>query len=147
MREIRPAKEEEAARQKEIWKLCFGDSTDYIDFFYANCYKKDETLLLLEDGEIISMLTTIPVKIVLADKREYDAAMLYAVATHPRYQGRGAATRLMESAHRRLLEKNQVFSGLVPGATPLLSQAGYQEGFLSGSLCIPGRGSGNCPAA
>ena len=133
MREIRPAQEEETARQKEIWKLCFGDSAEYIDFFYAYRYKKDETLLLLEDREVISMLTMTPVKIVLADKRKYDAAMLYAVATHPQYQGRGAAACLMESAHRHLLGKNQVFSVLVPGATRLFNfyrKQGYQEGFF-----------------
>ena len=155
MREIRSPKEDEVPRQKEIWKRCFGDSTDYIDFFYANCYNKDETLLLLEDGEIISMLTMIPVKFVLADQRECDAAMLYAVATHPRYQGRGAATCLMESAHRHLLEKGQVFSVVVPGAPSLFDfyrKQGYREGFLVREalytreeiMAMSGEGTGKC---
>lgn len=44
MIEIRFAKMGETVRQKEIWKLCFGDSEQYIDFYYANRYKEDETL-------------------------------------------------------------------------------------------------------
>lgn len=155
MREIRSPKEGEEARQKEIWKLCFGDSTEEINFYYANCYQKEETLLLLEDGELLAMLTMTPVQFVLADQREFDAAMLYAIATHPRYQGQGIATCLMESAHRRLLEKGQAFSVVVPGAPPLFDfyrRQEYRGGFFVREarytreeiMALPGGGTGEC---
>ena len=36
MIEIRPARPEEIPRQKELWKLAFGDDDAYIDYFYAH---------------------------------------------------------------------------------------------------------------
>ena len=27
-------------RQKQIWKICFGDDDAYIDFYFANRYKR-----------------------------------------------------------------------------------------------------------
>ncbi|PKM77948.1 MAG: GNAT family N-acetyltransferase [Firmicutes bacterium HGW-Firmicutes-15] len=132
MSEVRLAKAGETARQKEIWKLCFGDSDHYIDFYYANRYKEDETLLLLQDGEILAMLTMLPIKTIAADKRSFNSTMLYAIATHPKYQSRGYATQIMNFAYHYLRKKTNAFSILVPSEKQLFDfyrQQGYQDGF------------------
>ncbi|MGE5380745.1 MAG: GNAT family N-acetyltransferase, partial [Methylocystaceae bacterium] len=89
MSEIRLAKAGEIARQKEIWKLCFGDPDQYIDFFYANRYHEQDTMVLIEEEIIVSMLTMIPVEIVAINQEHLHATMLYAIATHPQYQHQG----------------------------------------------------------
>lgn len=132
MSEIRLARKGEVARQKEIWKLCFGDSDQSIDFFYANRYIEDKTVLLLQDGEILAMLTILPIKMVTADERSFNSAMLYAIATHPLYQNRGLATQLLDFTHQYLKETHHVFSVLVPAERQLFdfySNQGYQTGF------------------
>ncbi len=132
MSEIRLAKAGEATRQKEIWKLCFGDSDQYIDFFYANRYQEDETVLLLQNGEILAMLTMLPITLIAANHSSYNAAMLYAIATHPQYQQRGLATQLMDYAYQYSGRKNIAFSVLVPSETKLFKfyrHQGYQDGF------------------
>jgi len=78
MVEVRWAREGEIDRQKELWKLCFGDPEWYIDFYFANRYKKDETLVLLYNGEIIAMLTLMPVRTVFPDNQSAASSMLYA---------------------------------------------------------------------
>ncbi len=131
MNEIRLAQKGEISRQKELWQLCFGDSNLFIDFYYANRYKEDETALLLEDGEIMAMLTMLPVSIE-ASGQSYAAAMLYAIATHPEYRNRGYATLLIDFAHQYLAQKHLVFSLLVPAGKQLFNfyqQQGYQDGF------------------
>lgn len=130
--EVRLAQKGEILRQKEIWKLCFGDPDNYIDFYYANRYKEDETLLLLHDGEIVAMLTMIPVKTVDTDKRSFNTAMLYAIATHPNYQNRGFATQLMELSTPYLRANNTEHSILVPAEKRLFDfyrKQGYRDGF------------------
>ncbi len=132
MSEVRFAKVGDMARQKEIWKLCFGDSDHYIDFYYVNRYKEDETLLLLQDGEILAMLTMLPIKTIASDKRSFNSTMLYAVATHPKYQSRGFSTQIMDFAHQYLRTKKNAFSVLVPSEKNLFEfyrQQGYQDGF------------------
>lgn len=130
--EVRLAKIGEIVRQKEIWKLCFGDQDSYIDFYYANRYKEEETLLLLHEGEIAAMLTMIPVKTVALDNRSFNTAMLYAIATDPRYQNRGLATQLMEGSNSYLRANKQELSVLVPAENWLFEfyrRQGYQDGF------------------
>ncbi len=132
MKEIRSAKKGEMVRQKEIWKLCFGDKDSYIDFYYAHRYKEDETLLLLQDGEISAMLTLMPVKVIAPDNRSFDAVMLYAIATHPQYQNKGFATQLLDFSNRYLRSKNITLSILVPAEKQLFDfyrKQGYQDGF------------------
>lgn len=132
MREIRLAKKGEIVRQKEIWKLCFGDQDNYIDFYYAQRYKEEETLLLLHDGEISAMLTLIPVKVIAPDKRSHNSAMLYALATHPKYRGKGLATQLLDFCNRYLRSRNITFSILVPAGRHLFDfyhKQGYRDGF------------------
>lgn len=132
MSEVRLAKKGETARQKEIWKLCFGDSDIYIDFYYAHRYKEDETALLLHDGQISAMLTMIPVRMVTSDNRNFQSAMLYAIATHPNYRNRGFASQLMNFSEKYLTANNIDFSILVPAEKHLFDfyrKKGYQEGF------------------
>ena len=48
MIEIRPARPEEIPRQKELWKLAFGDDDAYINYFYDHG-DASQVLLLLEN--------------------------------------------------------------------------------------------------
>lgn len=129
---IRLAQIGDIPRQKEIWKLCFGDSDQYIDFYYANRYKAEDTMLLLTGGEIACMLTMVPIETIGSDQRRIAAVMLYAIATHPHYQRRVLATQLIDYTHNYLRYKEKVFSLLVPSQPQLFDfygQQGYQPGF------------------
>lgn len=132
MSEVRLAQKSEVARQKEIWKLCFGDSDSFIDFYFANRYIEDETLLLLHKGEIAAMLTMIPVKTVDSHNQSLNTTMLYAIATHPKYQNRGFATQLMEASTSYLRANTSGLSILVPASKELFEfyrRQGYRDAF------------------
>lgn len=132
MCEVRMAREGETVRQKEIWKLCFGDPDSYIDFYYANRYKEDETAVLLHAGEIVAMLTMIPVRMVTSDNRSFKTTMLYAIATHPKYQHKGFSTQLIDFSNRYLGARKSKLSVLVPANRQLYDyyrKLGYQDGF------------------
>ena len=137
--EIRPAGKGDADRQKKIWKLCFGDDDAYIDFYFANRYREDKTLLMLLDGEIVSMLTIIPVEVVTADGRTFPSAMQYAIATHPEYRGRGFASRLMGFCDRYLKQNCMEMSVLVPAEERLFDfygKRGYKKGFYIREISV-----------
>jgi GNAT superfamily N-acetyltransferase len=129
---IKPAGKGDKDRRKQIWKLCFGDDDAYIEFYFANRYKEDETLLLIADGEIVSMLTIIPVEVVTEDGETIPSAMQYAVATHPEYRGRGFVSRLMDFCDRHLKQNRIEMSVLVPAEERLFDfygKRGYKKGF------------------
>ncbi len=132
MNDIRLAQNEDIPRQKAIWKLCFGDSDDYIDFFYTHRYKAKDTMVLLVEGEIVSMLTMLPIQIRTAEGRFFQSTMLYAIATHPDFQHRGLANRLMDHTHQFVHGSGGYFSVLVPSNKQLFDfyrQQGYRENF------------------
>ncbi|RNC29092.1 MAG: hypothetical protein AWM53_01012 [Candidatus Dichloromethanomonas elyunquensis] len=132
MNKIRPARKGETASQKEIWKLSFGDKDKYIDFYYANRYKEEETILLEYNGNILAMLTLMPVKTIVPDSGCFDSVMIYAMATHPNYWNQGFASRVMEFSDQHLSSANKAFSVLVPQGKSLFNfyrKHGYQEAF------------------
>ncbi len=132
MVEIRLAKKGEETYQKNLWKVCFGDDDSYIDFYFSNKYKADETAVLLYNNEIAAMATMIPGKLVMPTGNSQGLAMLYAVATHPESQGKGFSTQIMEFCHKHLMEKGVDLSILVPAEESLFdfySKRGYQEAF------------------
>ncbi|MEQ8201918.1 MAG: GNAT family N-acetyltransferase, partial [Syntrophomonadaceae bacterium] len=142
MREVRLAAAGEIDRQKEIWKRCFGDSGQYIEDFYRHRYHPDQTMLLLQGGEIVAMLTMVPVSIVTAAGRRLDGAMLYAIATHPDFQNQGVGRQLLNSAHQHLIGRGLAFSLLVPAYEELFDfyrPLGYREAFYLRELDLKRR--------
>lgn len=132
MPEIRFAQKGDISSQKRIWKLCFGDRDDFIDFYYANRYKEDQTILLFEKGRLAAMLSVIMTSIVTPEKHSYKAAMLYAIATHPDYQYRGYARALISYTHEHLRLTGIDFSVVVPAGETIFEfyrRLGYQESF------------------
>lgn len=132
MDEIRLARRGEIPRQKEIWKICFGDHDDYINFYYNQRYKENETVVLLHEGQISAMLTMIPVRTVTPDHRSFNSAMIYAVATDPQYRNRGFASRILDYSSRYLGARETHMTILVPADRHLFDfyrRQGYREGF------------------
>ncbi|WP_088189125.1 GNAT family N-acetyltransferase [Desulfosporosinus sp. FKA] len=132
MHEMRLAEIGEEKQQKEIWKLCFGDPERYINFFFAHRYKADETAVLLNDRQILAMLTMMPVKTVISEHCSYSTAMLYAIATVPEYQNQGLASKLIDYSCQYLKPSKAEVFVLVPASLKLFDfyrKLGFRNGF------------------
>ena len=95
---VRPSILEDIPAQRELWKLAFGDSDQYIDNFYNTCYRPDRVVVLEEDGAVRSMTAWFDTTFTVPGQGKYRSAYLYAVATHPDCRGRGLAARLLAGA-------------------------------------------------
>jgi len=74
----------------------------------------------------------ISVRVATPDGQGLPAVMLYAIATHPKYQGRGLATQVMDFCDRYLIDDHKEMSILVPATDRLFdfySKRGYIDGF------------------
>ncbi len=119
-------------RLKQIWKKCFQDPDAFIDFYFAQFHEPDQSMVLLVDGEIASMLTMIPLTLQLRTDCTVPCVMLYAIATDPAYQGKGLARELMEAANAYAAQRNIAYSLLVPASPSLFSfyeKSCYEAGF------------------
>lgn len=131
--EIRLAEKGDLEALKEIWALCFGDPEFYIDMYFTTRDWTSETAVLLTQGKPVSMLAMIPVRMIDADGSVQNAAMIFAVATHPAYQKLGYADQLLEFANRHLAEKKTTMSLLVPAEEDLFrfyGKRGYRNSFF-----------------
>ena len=53
---IRFAKSREIDNIREIWDYCFNDGPKFTDYYFENKYDEDNTIVVEEDGEIVSSL-------------------------------------------------------------------------------------------
>ena len=70
MTQIRLGTPGDAARERELWQLAFGDDGAYVDNFYQTYYKPERMLLLEEDGVVQSMTAWFDTQLVLPRERE-----------------------------------------------------------------------------
>lgn len=130
--EIRLVKKEDLNDLKEIWKLSFGDPDSFIDHYFQTRDWLTETAVLLEGGKAVSMVTMIPVSLIDESGEECSASMIYAVATHPGFQKRGFAERLIGFCNDYLRSNGTAATLLVPASEDLFryyGKQGYRDRF------------------
>ena len=91
---------------KLIWQECFGDTSEYINFYYANRFRPEHTLVYLQECEPVAMLTLLPAELMQGGVY-HPIAYVYAVATMQNQRGRGLSTKLLAYA-KKWLTKNSV---------------------------------------
>ena len=101
---MRPSVPGDVPRQRELWKLAFGDDGAYVDNFYHNYYRPERVLVLEEDGVLQAMTAWFDTTLATPDGGRWKAGYLYAVATHPGARGRGLAGALFRYAASYLKE-------------------------------------------
>lgn len=90
MTQIRLGTPGDAARERELWQLAFGDDGAYVDNFYQTYYKPERMLLLEEDGVVQSMTAWFDTQLVLPGEGRFRAAYPLCRGHRPGGPGPGA---------------------------------------------------------
>lgn len=134
MIEMRPALPEEENRQRELWQLAFGDSDAQIDYFYTQRPAGAETLVLLENGVVETMLALFPVTLTLPDGATASSSYIYALATHPNARKKGYGRFILNYVDFYLQEKKLDCVTIVPAEASLhrfFAATGFSECFAT----------------
>lgn len=117
MRRSRP---DDVARERELWKLSFGDDWEYIDTYYDHTHEPDWCVVLEdEDGVVQTMLIGFPVQQTLPDGTALPAIYYYALGTDPVVRGRGYGRALFRYAEQTFLAEGRTVMTLLPGEMSL----------------------------
>ena len=116
---------------KIMWHKIFGDSESYLNSFFGKVYKDENTLVDIENGNVVSVLFMIPYKFI-ENGRENKIVYLYALATDPAYRGRKIMSKLIQKSLEISTKRGYALSVLIPADDSLFEyyrQFGFEEYF------------------
>lgn len=104
MEQVRIAEQRDKADFRRLWKICFGDSDAFCDWFFENRFCPSYSVCLEQDGEIRSCMQAFPYTILIRGK-EVKGAMLCGVSTHPNHRKKGYMGKIFSYTMEVLREK------------------------------------------
>ena len=105
----------ETKRQKTaaLWKACFDDTDEYIQFYFDRKYGDKNTLLHEENGQAIAALQMLPYPMNWAGTT-LRASYISGACTLPEARNRGIMTRLLAEAFLTMARRSIDLTFLIP---------------------------------
>ena len=110
---------------RALWQLSFGDSDEFIGFFFDTAYAHDRCRMIVRDGRAAAALYWLD-----AEYAGQKFAYLYAVATHPDFRNQGLCKQLMAQTHAALTQQGYHGALLMPAEEDLrrmYAKMGYRN--------------------
>lgn len=123
---------EDVPALKSLWQEAFGDSKEYLDFYFSTRFSPGETLVLGQP--VNAMLTLLPAGWESGGGENMPVRYVYAVATRRSARSRGLSTLLMRAADSWMKRSGIEAAFLVPAEESLFAfyaRQGYQRGTLA----------------
>ena len=98
----------------DIWKISFpNDNQEFIDTYFADKYKSENTLIYLLDNKVVSCLQILPYTI---EFHNYTCQISYisGAATLPDYKNRGIMGQLLTQSFHEMKNRGDIFTILIP---------------------------------
>jgi len=116
----------------EMWKLCFGDSDEFVQFYFDKVYQNNNTLVLLLDNSIpVASMQILPYQIKIGEKT-HNAGYISGAMTHPEHRKKGYMAQLLKAAAEQMKKQGFTFSFLIPQEEWLFdfyAKYGYEKAF------------------
>lgn len=119
---VRP---EHTGQVKEMWKYCFGDDDNFIDWFFSNVYDCKNTVAVYDGECIAANLQMFPEEISLCGKT-LSAMYVGGVAVRPEYRGKGLVTKLFYDAFNLMYERGTALALLIPFKFSFYRKYGFE---------------------
>ena len=124
---------------REMWKIVFEDTEEYLDLLFTEKYKPKNTLVYLDEGKPVASLQMLPYSITFYGER-IEFYYLMGLCTLPQYRRRGYMEQLIMSSHEVMCERKIPLSVLVPAEEWLFGfyeKYGYEKVFEKDNKPIP----------
>lgn len=124
---------------RQMWKICFGDTEEFMDIFFTDKYRNENTLIYIEDNMPVASLQMLPYTITFYGET-IPFAYLAGLCTLPEYRRRGYMEQLILEAHSVLSQRGIPLAILIPAEDWLYGfyeKYGYQQVFDKSEELIP----------
>lgn len=116
---------------RNMWKICFDDDDNFIDFQFSRKYKNENTLIFFDGEEAAASLQMFPYSITFYGVK-VSFYYLAGLCTLPQHRKKGYMALLIHKAHEIMKERNIPLSILVPAEEWLFGfyeKYGYEQVF------------------
>lgn len=104
---------QETAQVEALWRQCFDDTAQFVQWYFARYYRAENTLGVFQDGQLQASAQMIPYDIKLRGTA-LPAAYIVGVDTAPAARNRGYARRLLRACLEEQRRRGQALSLLMP---------------------------------
>lgn len=114
---------------KSLWQIAFADEEEYVEYFLREKWMGDNCLVIIIDGQIVSMLFLLHAEII-ADGKRSPSWYIYACATNPGFREMGLMRLLLQEAYQEAVSRSVFALLLVPASEELFryyEKAGFQR--------------------
>ncbi|MDD4246936.1 MAG: GNAT family N-acetyltransferase [Dysgonamonadaceae bacterium] len=125
---------ETAPQILEMWKICFGDSKPYIDIYFREKYKNENTLIYFEGKKALASLQLLFYNFTFCGT-EIPVAYISGACTLPKARKKGYMAELLKKTFHEITKRKIPLSILVPQEHWLLlfyDKYGYAQTFDEG---------------
>ncbi len=132
---IKFADEETKLQVRQMWKICFEDTDEFLDVLFKYKYRNENTLIYFEGDVAVASLQMLPYAITFCGET-IPFAYMAGLCTLPEYRNRGYMPVLIDKAHEILAQRNIPLAILIPAEDWLYKyyeRFGYTQVFDKGS--------------
>jgi len=102
----------------DLWKISFDDTDDFIRLWFDHVYKDDQTLIIRQNGQIVSALQILPCEMTYCGTT-VPIGYICGVCTLPAERGKGYMSRLMHQAVATMQNRGYALAVLIPASPQL----------------------------
>ena len=118
----------------DMWKTVFGDSDEYMQLYFSEKYRSENTFLYFHNAKAVSSLQILPFRFTFWGE-EITMGYLSGLCTLPQARGKGFMSRLIEAALSEMAQRGIALAGLVPQEEKLMNfyrLFGFEQTFEQG---------------
>jgi predicted acetyltransferase len=98
---------------KEMWRLSFSDTPEFMALYFSKICKAEETLILVERDVLVASLQMMPYRLKLKDTT-VNACYIFGAMTHPKFRGNRYMEKLLLYAFDLMQKTGVAVTFLIP---------------------------------
>lgn len=123
---------------KQMWKTCFDDTDEFIELYFSEKYKNENTLVYMQGNEVVASLQLLSYRFTFYGV-EIPIAYISGACTLPSFRRKGLMGKLLVEAFILMQQRDIPLSVLIPAENWLYdyySTYGYEKVFEKDDIKI-----------
>jgi len=124
---------------RRMWKICFNDSEAFMDLYFSEKYKDENTLVYIEDNQVVASLQILPYSFTFYGEN-IPISYISGACTLPEFRNRGLMEKLLIASFEVMKQRNIPLSIVIPANENLYKyyeKFGYEKVFGKDDTEIP----------